>query len=217
MNAEKIREFFDRVPFFLIFILLAGWPGYQLYDFLTSPDSELQMRRSAVEETKNELDKLELRVKELEKFKATIDEKRELLRQSAKELEATRASLGAEIDVPAFIKMVITEAKKLGMDVLSIQPKAVVKRELYNEQPFDIQIKGIYIQTLVFMQRLSRLQNIVRIQNFNLVPQSGNRPPGRRYVDLTGKIEINAYSYRELDKKEEPERDWGQKDGGKKP
>ncbi len=197
---EKIKEIFDRIPFIPLIFLVLGFKAYDLYDFLNTPESELLTKKSQAEELTSELEKMEVRLKEVEKFKATIDKKREALRAAAQELESTRTSLGAEIDVASFIRMVTTEAKKLGMNVGSITPKGVQSKELFNEQSFDIQLKGIYIQTLVFLQRLSKLQNIVRIQNFSLSPVSGGRNSGR-YADLSGKIEISAYSYKAIEEK----------------
>lgn len=194
---ERIRTIIDKIPINLIMFVLLAYKGYDVYVFMNDPQSDLNQRVATIEELQGDLQKLELRVKEIEKFKQVLDQKRESLRMVAQELESLKASLGSEIDVPAFIKMVTTEARKLGMTVGSIRPAVVVQRDLYNEQAFEISFKGIYVQLLVFLQRLSKMQNIVRIESMDMHPVASAATSGpKRYVDLDGRIQIKAYSYR---------------------
>lgn len=194
---ERIRAIIDKIPINLIMFVLLAYKGYDVYVFMNDPQSDLNQRVATIEELQGDMQKLELRVKEIEKFKLTLDQKRESLRTIAQELENLKTSLGSEIDVPAFIKMVTTEARKLGMSVGSIRPAAVLQRDLYNEQAFEISFKGIYVQLLVFLQRLSKMQNIVRIESMDMRPMNNNASvTAKRYVDLDGRIQIKAYSYR---------------------
>lgn len=194
---ERIREIIDKIPIKLIMFVLLAYKGYDVYVFVNDPQSDLNQRVATIEETQGQIQKLELRVKEIEKFKQLLDQKRESLRAVAQELENLKASLGSEIDVPAFIKMVTTEARKLGMAVGSIRPAAVIQKDLYNEQTFEISFRGIYVQLLVFLQRLSKMQNIVRVESMEMRPVAGSSVGGaKRYVDLDGRIQIKAYSYR---------------------
>ena len=68
-------------------------------------------------------------------------------------------------------------------------PKTV---EFYVQQPFVMAFKGVYIQLMVFLERMSNVQKIVRVDSFSMKPVSSSRS---RYVEIEGVVELKAYRY----------------------
>ena len=73
---------------------------------------------------------------EAEEFYKSLNVKREQIRIQADQLSEKKAIISEEVDVPAFIKMLVTEAKRVGLSVYSIKPAKENKEQFYIEQNF---------------------------------------------------------------------------------
>ena len=80
----------------------------------------------------------------------------------------------------------------MGLTIASIRPMADVKKDYYIEVPFKLEFKGAYVQILVFLDRIVRLQQLVRITGFDLKPLGNTMA---KYVELTGSGTIKTYKY----------------------
>ena len=60
------------------------------------------------------------------------------------------------------------------------------------EQPFALQFKGVFVQLMVLLERLSATERIVRVDNFELKRMGSSLAP---YVELNGKLEVKTYKY----------------------
>jgi hypothetical protein len=52
--------------------------------------------------------------------------------------------------------------------------------------------RGVYLQLLVFLERLANLERIVRTENITMHPVSSQKAA---YVELEGKLELKTYKY----------------------
>lgn len=186
--AEKLHKF----PFVPIAFLALGYFAYDYYSFKTDPASPLVGVQNQIDGTRAENQQLQARVQQAEGFIAALDGKRNELKSLTSELAEMRASLSEEIDVPQLIKLFATEAKKVGLIVTSIKPGTERKREYYTEIPFEVKFQGYYVQLMTFLERISNVQRIVRIDNFEI--RSGTQASDR-FIQLNGNLEILAYRY----------------------
>lgn len=189
---EGLNRALAKFPIVPLIILYIGWISYSYYDWLNSSESELGMKKQSIEVAKGELTAAKTKLETGEEFFKNLDAIRVRIRQLTGQLDDTKAILSTDIDVANFVRMITLEAKKLGISIKSIAPLSEVKKEYYTEVPFNVSLQGAYLQVLVFYDRIARLQQVIRVSDFNLSP-TGNTYT--KYVELAGTVRINAYKY----------------------
>ena len=192
MDFEKIKDIFNRIPYIPILLAYGGYLAYTTYDFLEGASSPLQDRIATYKKEEGKVKELEKKLKEAEEFIKNLDVKRQTLRNLTSQLNETKTTLSEEMDIPAFIKMVVTEARKVGLTVISIQPSGEKAQELWVEQKFDMQYRGVFVQLLVFLQRMASVQKIIRSDDITVRPIGS---ASARYVEIEGKLVLQTYRY----------------------
>jgi Tfp pilus assembly protein PilO len=187
-----MKDTIEKIPFPLLLGLFLLYLGFQYYQFAYQPDSVLGMKKVQVEQQKKVIEQLRDKVNRAKEFYATLDVKKTELRSVNQQLESMKASLSNEIDIPGFIKMAVTEASRVGLRVASIKPAELKVGELYAEQAFEMKFTGVYLQLLVFLDRLASLERIIRVDNFDVVRTSS---AAATYVEVAGSIQLKAYRY----------------------
>lgn len=191
-GLDKVKELLQKVPFGVLLGAYLGYLGYQYYTFTTDPESELIQKRAQAETISKGNLELQAKVKKANDFFKSLDGKRLELRKLAKDLEELKGTVTTSIDVSDFMRSTTTEAKKVGLFVIGIQPGTYSTKEYYGEQPFTLGFRGVYVQLLVFLERLAAVREIVRVDNFELKPVGSSLA---RFVELDGLVEIKAYKY----------------------
>lgn len=192
MTYDRIKDLLEKIPFTLLAIAYGAYTGWGYFQFMTSEESVLFSKKTEYEAIQTETNSLKTRVEKTRQFLNTLDQKRVELRRLAQELEGTKATLSETLDVPGFMKTVITEAQRVGLTVVSLKPGDQTKRALYYEQPFNLEFRGVYVQLISFLDRIANLQKIVRAENLTLQPVSDQ---SAKYVELAGTVRLNAYRY----------------------
>ena len=189
---NNLDEIFKKIPFTPLLVLYLGWLGYDYYQFEFDSSSPLIMARAETVAKATEIKAVELKIKQAKDFYKNLEAKKTELRALAEQLNGMKSTLTEGFDVPTFMKLVVTEAKKIGLTVTGLKPTTETKKEYYTEQAFDLTFQGVYAQVLVFLDRLSQAQKIVRVDNFVIHPRNAT---ASRYTELDGTIEIKAFSY----------------------
>jgi Tfp pilus assembly protein PilO len=189
---ERINEIIDKVPITLLLAAYLAYLGFDYYTFMNDESSPLLMKNANVQAVSQSNKKIEEKIKKLNDFVRSLEVKKVELRNLAQELHETQSTLSETIDVPAFMKMTWTEARKVGLRVLSLTPSGSSSKEYYAEQSFTLSFRGVYAQLIAFLNRLSEVRQIVRVETFKIKPVSSVRS---RYVELEGSLEIFTYKY----------------------
>jgi Tfp pilus assembly protein PilO len=189
---DQLKQALAKIPFGLLLVLYVGFLAFDLYSFTTDSTSPLVMKQVSNEETKKEIARLTQKVQEANEFYKKLDQKRAELRGLATELDQMKITLSENIDVAAFVKTVVTEAGRTGLSVNSIRPGEAKTTEYYVEQPFELTFKGVYAQFVIFLDRISNLEKVVRVDNFGIRRTGLSTAP---YVELNGSIQIKTYKY----------------------
>ncbi|OFZ53056.1 MAG: hypothetical protein A2428_11550 [Bdellovibrionales bacterium RIFOXYC1_FULL_54_43] len=207
MDAEGLKGILVKIPLIPVLILWAIYLGWDYYGFLKDDTSPLSQKVRDIELVKTDIEKLKGKIKLIQDFKNNLEQKRVTLRNITQELESLKTTLSETLDEAEFIRSSITEAKRIGLTVLSLKPTGSNAREYYIEREFELKFRGVYVQLLIFLERLGNMQKIVRVDNFEMKPISSS---SARYVELEGTLQLKAYRYLgskadELAKKNEPE------------
>jgi Tfp pilus assembly protein PilO len=193
VNSDKLKEIIEKIPFSFLLVLYLGYLGSEYYAFENDEASAKVMKVKEVSNQKAMNLRLEAKVKELSQFAKTLDQKKVELRRLAQDLQEVKASLPESVDVPAFMKMIITEAKKLNLTVMGLNPTGVANQEYYAEQSFTLTFRCIFAQLVAFLDRLSNLNQIVRIDAIRLRTSGSD---SARFVFVEGELELSTFKYR---------------------
>jgi Tfp pilus assembly protein PilO len=190
VNSERLKEILNRIPIAGVLLVFAA---YLLYDYYSFIHGEYQQRQTELQAVQAETQALTTKLAQAREFYKTLDQKRAELRSLAQQLEQMKATLADTTDVPAFMKMVVIEAARVGLTVLGLKPTTSQTYDYYVEQAFDLQYRSVYPQLVVFLERLSNLETIIRVDNFNA---KRNGPSTAQFVELNGVLELRTYRYR---------------------
>lgn len=178
----------------IIFLALLGYFGWDYYSFTTSADSELGMKRVTLEQKNADIAAKEKKITDAKSFYLNLEKKRQELRDLSTELATMKSTLTENNDIPAFMKLVLSEAKRVGLLVTSLSPLASLPFPYYVEQPFDLSFQGVYVQLIAFLDRLAQSERIVRVDDFSFKPK-GVTAKANRFVELEGSIKVRSYVY----------------------
>lgn len=178
----------------LILFGLIGYFAYDAYDFFMSSASPLGTERSQVQVLQKEVSDKKMKVEDAKRFFQTLEVKRSELRAMSEQLGTMKSTLSESLDVPLFMKLVLTEAKRIGLTVTSLSPVAIVRKQYYVEQPFNLTFTGVYVQMIAFLDRLSQAQKIIRVDNFSIKPK-GRSNADQKYIELDARVEVKTFYY----------------------
>ena len=182
----------QKIPIMLIAILYCGYLAYDCYDWLNSPASELGVKKAAIVQANSDLQALKKKLAQGEEFFRNLDALRARIRQLTAQLESLKSSISSDIDIAGFIRMLHLEAKRLGLSLKEIKPEAEKKKDYYIETPFKVLVRGAYVQVLVFFDRIAKLQQLIRVSDFELKPLSN---VFTKYVELESTSKLITYKY----------------------
>jgi Tfp pilus assembly protein PilO len=173
-------------------IIAAGMQFWDFKSFQEDQTSDFGMKTSQVTQTKAEIVSLEKKNVEMQEFVKAIDAKKMELSELSSKLFELKSALSDRLDAAEFTRSIFTEAKKAGLDVQSIRPKGKLDTEFYREFPFELRFKGVYPQIFTFLNRISNMQRVVRVDQFSLRPISSAKS---QFVQLEGDLELKTYAY----------------------
>jgi Tfp pilus assembly protein PilO len=188
--TEKLKGF----PFALVFMAYLGYLGYQLYDFHYSSEGQVEQHKAQIAAAQGEVETLKKKLIEGNKFVKSLELKKVELQGQLQKLSEYQGTLSDGLDVPSMIKLLITEAKKIDLKVDKIEPGRKNQKEYYLEQEFRLDIRGSYHQILLFAQRVSQLQRILRIEAYSLHPAIVAANAKVSNV-LNAQLSVRAYQY----------------------
>jgi type IV pilus assembly protein PilO len=178
----------------LVFFAIIAYVAWDYYSFTTDPTSEFGARKVKLEQTVADVAAKEKKIAEAKTFYQNLERKRDELRRLSTELATMKSTLTENNDIPAFMKLVLSEAKHVGLTVKSLSPLASSTKQYYIEQPFDLEYQGVYVQLIAFLDRLAQAERIVRIDDFSVKPRGGTSK-GSKFIDLEGTIKVRSYVY----------------------
>jgi Tfp pilus assembly protein PilO len=192
VNIEKIADILNKIPIMFLLVCLLAFFSYDYYNFINEPSSPLITKKAEIAAAKIVNAKLQVKVLELEKFAKQLEDKKVELRRLVEDFQRLGGALADRIDTPLFMKMVVTEAKKVGLRVESLKPKGSAEKDVYLETIFSFNYRGIFGQLLVFLQRLASTSEIIHIGDIEIKTSSSS---SGRFVEIKGDLEIRTYTY----------------------
>lgn len=186
-------EQLKRFPFFLLMACFLGYLGLQAYLFQNSSDGAVSQHQNRLTEIRTEIENLKKKIIEAKEFEKTLEAKKEELRSKVKRMFEYESLFADKIEVPILMKLFVTEAKRLNIKIDKIEPMNVAAREYYFEQEFKITMSGDYNKYLLFMNRIARMQRLIRVSELSMVADKTDVFKGAPIVK--GILNLKAYRY----------------------
>ena len=185
---EKLRN----LPIMLLFLLYLGYLGYQYLEFAYFSDGAVEQHKGLLNGAKTEVDNLHKKLTEGQKFLKSVELKKAEIQDEVKKLGNYQGALSEVLDVPSMIKLIFTEAKKSDLKVDRIEPGKKNQKIYYLEQEFNLDVRGSFQNLVLFTQRISQLQRILRIEAYSLkqIDPSTTRSP-----QVISHLSVRAYQY----------------------
>jgi type IV pilus assembly protein PilO len=164
------------------------------YSYVYSPKGEQMVTASErvdTLESRNQRARAELAKGNVEALKAEAE-------SYARDLEVMRQLVPTGNEVPALLEQVSTAARRVGLDLATVQPEPVIEGDQFDTYRYKISVTGGYHAVAEFLTNVGSLTRIIAPVNVSLTPAaSANgangraRPAGASALDT--KFEIQTY------------------------
>lgn len=177
-----------------IFIGILGYLGWDVYSFYNDVLSPYVQTQDEIVRLQSEVEKKSKKLQEAKNFYDTLEVKRNELRAMVEQLNSTKATIPEVFDQSEFVKTISAEAKKIGLTLTRIEEGTDAKKDYYVEKPFSLTFKGVYVQMIAFMERLSQLEKVIRVDEYTVKPRTPDSAK-QKYVDIDGSMKIKGFYY----------------------
>lgn len=191
INTRNLVAQLGLIPAIPIAVCYLAYLGYGYYTFTTDETSEYSLKIKEIQTNKAAVEQLKKKRKEQDQFYKSLDERKARLREISETLAKTKNMISEEMDLPSLQKLILTEAQRSGLQVMSWQPGSETATENYIQRSFDLEVRGLYFKLLTFYQRMANSTKIIKIEDFDLTAPN----PNQKYVELNVKMKLLAYRY----------------------
>lgn len=94
------------------------------------------------------------------------------IEQIKKELEIVKTIIPEDPETGKLLRVFQNLARDLNLTFTTISPKAITPGDLYNQQAYDIEVKGGYHQLAQFFDKLAHLRRVVNVENLTIKASS---------------------------------------------
>lgn len=102
---------------------------------------------------------------ELEAYRPKLAEMERQLASLKQQLDIERRIVPDEKQSDDFIRAMMMEAAKAGIEVRRFTARPVNSKDFYSELPFELEVDGPYYAMLNFFDRVGKLERIVNVSN----------------------------------------------------
>lgn len=203
-NMAKFDSFVDNKYLSLdkrakILILAAIFiiPGLLFYFLGFKPQFEkIAVLQKKVEVAGEELKKAKKIANDLPKYKNEFE-------QVQREFDATSTLLPKSQEIPNLLRSISDLGRNAGLDFVKFVPGAEIPKDFYAEIPIDISIIGPYHNLGSFLDKVSKLDRIVTVNNINVDKPSATKEETELLLNSTCRL----VTYRFTNVKLQPPKD----------
>jgi type IV pilus assembly protein PilO len=167
-------------------ILFLGW-----WWMIGDQSTVLEQKQKQETALKSEFHDKQLKVVNLEKLKAQLDDMREILRQMLRQLPS-------KTEMPELLDDVSRAGSAAGLDVQLFQPgPETIQDGFYAEKPITVRMIGTYHQFGTFISTVAALQRVIilTLHDVSLKPIASSGKPGLGPDQLALEGTVKTYRY----------------------
>lgn len=116
---------------------------------------------------------LDSQIRQGKEAQRRVDELQRQIDMIMRELEVVKSIIPVEPDTGKLLRVFQSFARDQNLAIRAISPKAITKKELYSEQPYDVEIAGGYHDLAMFMDKLAHMRRIVNVGSLEVKGATG--------------------------------------------
>ena len=182
----------DQAMVLIVVVAVALIGLYYMYVWSPKADvlTQLQVRVDSLD-ANNQRAKSEL-------AKGNVEQLRTEAAALAKNLDVMRQLVPTSNEVPALLEQVSTAARRVGLDLASVQPEPVIEGDQFDTYRYKVAVIGSYHALGEFLANVGSLTRIVAPVNVTLAPHSNpaaveQRSKKKNQSVLDSRFEIQTY------------------------
>lgn len=149
----------DKNKKLLFFFLILALPILIIYFLIIQPNiDKISLLEKNITASTEELNKVRKAARDLPKHE-------EELRKAQEIFDLTSVLLPKSQEIPVLLRNISDLGKQSGLDFLSFIPGVETPKDFYAEIPIDIKIRGPYHNLGLFLDKISKLERIVSVNN----------------------------------------------------
>lgn len=127
--------------------------------------------------------------------KGNVNDLKRQLAEYQQNLELVRTLVPQGNEVPALLEQVSTSARRVGLDISSVNPQPVIQGEQYDTYRYDVAVVGGYHELGTFLANIGNLTRIVLPVNLNLVVSANakNKKKTTSSAFVEAKLQLQTY------------------------
>lgn len=137
---------------------------------------------------KSQLNALEQKLVVAKKNAADLKKFQKRMREAEVQFKTAMRALPEKEEIPSLLTSISRSGQDVGLEFLSFEPKAEVRKEFYAEIPVAMQVKGGYHDLAIFFDKVARLSRIVNIKNIKMGREKNS-------IDLTTNCTAVTYKF----------------------
>lgn len=186
-NIEWDRMGVWPVPVKAMFVILimGGILAIGYFMLLQPVQDTLQRSQSEEQRLLNDYESKAFQVANLEEYRTQLEEMR-------RTFEEVLRQLPDDTEIPDLLVDINDTAEFSGLNVNELSIRDPQERELFIEQPLDLEAVGGYHEIGAFVSGMSALPRIVTLHDFSLEPTGDQGSAGPR---LRLRIDVKTYQY----------------------
>lgn len=139
----------------LIFLILVG---LFYFAFFQGNSNEMELLTKRVETANDDLKKVRKAARNFPVHQKELEDARQLF-------EMTSTLLPKSQEIPNLLRNISDLGRISGLDFMAFVPGVEIPKDFYAEIPIDIKIKGPYHNLGLFLDKVSKLERIVTVNN----------------------------------------------------
>lgn len=134
---------------------------------------------------------LQTEITKAKKAASELDKIKESIKETEAQFRETATVLPKEKEIPGLLTNISDLGKRAALDFNQFRPGPEVPKDFYAEIPVDIQIKGPYHNLGYFLDKVSKLERIVTVNNIRM---SGPVKEGNEMI-LSSNLKLITYRF----------------------
>ena len=188
LSADSVSPFIEKIErlsklqriFIIISVYMVLLGGFSFISYYPKYQKIQQLEK----DLKKENDKLEIakkNAKELNSFRAKMKEAEE-------QFQIVKKALPENEEIPSLLASISQSGMDSGLEFLLFQPQNDIERDFYAEIPVSISVTGRYYELAKFFDKVGKLPRIVNIRNIVINPEKGGETLTTKCTAVTYKF-----------------------------
>lgn len=178
-------------------LLILGYGIYGSYQVWLDYEEQLETIDNEIKVVKDNTEKLRKKNNEISTFKETLEVSRLRIDEINKQMDELKKQLPNSINDTEVMDLLSTEATKMNIRKLSLEPLREIQEDFYFSKQYRIGGQGTWLQYLVFFEQLGNQERIYNVKRMEIKKSDDQKG---RFQILSFDTVMEAFRYN-------PERD----------